>query len=354
MPPVKDREASFGFRAGMVGAAVAIQGVHMIYITASKVELEDGSLGFAYSVPISMCLVEFIKLCISLSMILRQYGSLAPLMNLSFSTFVRFSAPSLAYATSNQLLFALLIYVPPPVATLLNNIKIISTAVLFRICLQRPISRPQWVALVLLFTGIVLAQLKPDMEFSLPLAAVVIAVLQSLGSGAAGIATEFLLKSSDDPIHVQNVQLYSWGMIMNCASLYFVDLPAGGPFSNFNFWAWAAAFNSSINGLVVSAVVAYTNSIVKLYASIVAMFLSGFITWAFLNESFSFTANYFAGLCVCGFSIVLYSRNPKKATDLLPRGIVEKIRSSPFYWVLYAISSEDYTAIGDKSEDERV
>lgn len=181
----------------------------------------------------------------------------------------------------------------------------------------------------MLFGGIVVAQTTPDLELSLPVIAIIIALFQSLGSASAGIATEWLLKSSDDPIHVQNIQLYGWGMLMNLMGLMFIELPADGFFSGFNMWAWAACLNAAVNGLVVSAVVAYTNSIIKLYASIMAMFLSGVITYVFMEGAFTFTTNYFVGLSICAASIILYSRNPKQPQDILNPAFVSFIKETP-------------------------
>lgn len=68
------------------------------------------------------------------------------------------TAPALPHTTQ----FYLLRYVDPATYQILGNLKIVTTGILFRICLRRQLSLLQWIALCLLAIGATTSQINTD------------------------------------------------------------------------------------------------------------------------------------------------------------------------------------------------
>ncbi len=73
-----------------------------------------------------------------------------------------FLVPSVIYWLHNNVQFLTLKYVDPSTYQILGNLKIVTTGILFRICLRRQLSLLQWIALCLLAIGATTSQINTD------------------------------------------------------------------------------------------------------------------------------------------------------------------------------------------------
>ena len=72
--------------------------------------------------------------------------------------------------------------------------------------------------------------------------------------------TEWVLKRSSSSLHWQNMQLYSWGVVVNAAGLAWADMRGGLPpgawmrsfLQGYNAWAYGAILNLALSGLLVA------------------------------------------------------------------------------------------------------
>ena len=173
-----------------------------------------------------------------------------------------FLFPSVLYWVHNNLQFWTLKYIDPPTymvhlaaslcfqqhkkthPQVLGNLKIATTALLFRMMLGRRLSVLQWLALLLLTTGTTVSQVccalmatstwdhrphaqlhlacgagQPPKLFSAAPAGYALALLSALLSGLGAVYTEWVLKRNADALQWQNMQLYGLGVLVNAAGL---------------------------------------------------------------------------------------------------------------------------------------
>ena len=194
--------------------------------------------------------------------------------------------PSIIYLIHNNVQFLTLQYVDPSTYQILGNLKIVTTGLLFRIILKRHLNRLQWIALALLMIGATISQISCDKGSTLaaPLMGYVLGIISACLSALAGVYTEKLMKMNNDNLYWQNIQLYGFGVIFNGLRLFFDDINVG--YSNgISLWprvvtrgydiiTWFVVFNLAFTGLLVSWIMKYADTIVKVYSTSMAMLVT--------------------------------------------------------------------------------
>jgi hypothetical protein len=64
-----------------------------------------------------------------------------------------YCVPAIIYAVQNNLVFVALAFLPPPIFELFANLKIVTTAIVFRATINKPMTNIQWTSIILLFFG---------------------------------------------------------------------------------------------------------------------------------------------------------------------------------------------------------
>ncbi|KAK3253486.1 hypothetical protein CYMTET_37266 [Cymbomonas tetramitiformis] len=80
----------------------------------------------------------------------------------NMSAVVCFIMPSILYVFINNIAFLALTQMSPSTFQILNNIKILTAGLAFRIFLKRPLNELQWIALLFLVAGCTVSQIKTD------------------------------------------------------------------------------------------------------------------------------------------------------------------------------------------------
>merc|ERR1739848_536738 len=97
-----------------------------------------------------------------------------------------------------------------------------------------------------------------------------VSILSCVLSAFGGIYSEKLLKGDvKESIHLQNMQLYAWGILFNVVGMFIQDGESvlnSGLFSGYNGWAYAVVVNNVFNGLAISAILKYADNIARVYA----------------------------------------------------------------------------------------
>lgn len=281
----------------MIICGVLIYGSYTILIHLCEA---DGKLPFSSA---SMVLVtEVVKLIISINFfIYENHGE--PFKLPSFRSALPFAVPGVLYCINNNLGVHLQLQMDPATYQVLSNLKILSTAILYRLIIKRPVSWIQWIALTMLalaggcnsYGGLMA---KPE-ESS---AGVIHITWLGLGmisiystiSGMAGVYTEYILKGKyETSIHMQNGLLYIFGIILN-GSIWVFGTARGEEswnlFKGYNTYTWLLVFSQAIIGLIMSAVMKHASNITRLFliscAMLVTTFLSVLIFHLHLNAFF--------------------------------------------------------------------
>eukprot|EP00854_Cymbomonas_tetramitiformis_P015727 gene15727-18650_t len=213
----------------------------------------------------------------------------------NMSAVVCFIMPSILYVFINNIAFLALTQMSPSTFQILNNIKILTAGLAFRIFLKRPLNELQWIALLFLVAGCTVSQIKTDGVsgiFATPVLGYMYILTSAALSAVAGVYTEFILKKNNDCLDWQQMQLYGFGVFFNIVTLTIADLRAG-----FNKGAWAIVLldgynwatymcvvNLSFAGMLTSWVLKFADTVTKVIATSMAMLLSSAISIIYFKE----------------------------------------------------------------------
>ncbi|KAF1742278.1 hypothetical protein MXB_4988 [Myxobolus squamalis] len=223
--------------------------------------------------------------------------------------------PSFLYVIQNNLLLVAIKNLPAVV------FQILTTALMSVIMLNRHLNRKQWFALVILFTGVVLVNWKPetkseskelnasaDSAISTTFVGLSAVVLCCLTSAFSGVYFELLLKKEKSDIIIANIQLSLSGVVLSVLTGIFLNyniILEKGFFVGFNKYVWIYIFTQAIGGLVVAVVVKYADNILKGFATSVAIILSAILSYFLFSFSITFLFTLGASLVIS--SVLIYS-----------------------------------------------
>jgi len=249
---------------------------------------EDGS--YAYSMPSVVLLAEFVKLCLSMIFLSRELGltkAVQTIFTRPYRWFL-FAVPSVLYAVNNNLDMLNNMYMDPATESVLVQLKILTTALAWRLVFGSAIGGRKWMSLFLLFCGCGLAALPSDggkasaTMYIEPFGVVLIMFYVCI-SATAGVYNEWLYKSigADESIHISNIRIYTVGVLF-CLSTHLSTGGAnplqGGLVKGYNAYTWALVATYSVMGLLLAQVMKYFDNIVKLFISGSSMYASAFLT----------------------------------------------------------------------------
>ena len=99
-------------------------------------------------------------------------------------------------------------------------------------------------------------------------------------SAFAGVYSELLLKKDGNShsIHLQNMMLYSWGVLFNAMYVFFINgqeiAANGGLLQGYTPMVWLLIVNNALIGLAISAILKFANNLVRVFAHTAAMMLT--------------------------------------------------------------------------------
>ncbi|CAE7028632.1 CSTLP1 [Symbiodinium sp. CCMP2456] len=272
--------------------------VQSLLITASKKRV-------TYSADVAVLLAELVKLVFAAAMLPPEVRA-----SMSLSGRWLYAIPAVLYTLQNRLVFEALQKISPPEYQLLNNIKLFTTSLVFRVVMRRQLRVLQWLALLLLVLGMALAT-APCGEAGQAQAqdartGVLIMLAVSWCSAVAGVLNEWLIKKSQNVLEA-NIWLYGFGVAAAIFQLLVVD-GAGvrDPLAGFtsSLLPWSVVLCNAILGQSIAFLFRYADSIVKLYAVSAAMAFTAFFSAIFLDFSMGFHSA--AGYFVSFLSMCLY------------------------------------------------
>ena len=153
------------------------------------------------------------------------------------------------------------------------------------------------------------------------------------GRGTDAWRKEYLLKRNGDSLYWQNFQLYSFGVLVsrgarrrgrargltrgwaqfNFLGLLFRDMYNGfadgfwldNPLRGYNAFTWLLVLNQGLSGLTVSWLMKYADSIIKMFATSMSMFLTMALSILFFGQQP--TLHRFLGLVTAVTALQIYN-----------------------------------------------
>ena len=133
-------------------------------------------------------------------------------------------------------------------------------------------------------------------------------------SAFAGVYSELLLKKDGNShsIHLQNMMLYSWGVLFNAMYVFFINgqeiAANGGLLQGYTPMVWLLIVNNALIGLAISAILKFANNLVRVFAHTAAMMVT-MILETILGTS-PFSPQVLVSVVIVGSSTFLYNRQP--------------------------------------------
>ncbi|GLE06360.1 hypothetical protein PINS_up015607 [Pythium insidiosum] len=317
--------------AGMLASATLLCAGNLC-INASK---RDGEIPYI-SVTVTF-LIEVLKLVVCLVAIVVMKVPAPSGLSLTEAAF--YAVPSLLYMIDNNLTYIILRYIDPATLSVLWNLKIIVTAVLFRFVLKRRLTEIRKIAILLLLLGVVTSQSdhlnghmqQPQQQHSAAndatnatsptpsvrarpgsnpqdfMLATILLLIAVTISSCASVFTEWAFKRKGAcPFLWQNALLYVFGILFNGIGLVVESnkLSSRGFFSGYNGWTFAVILVNCIGGISVGFILKFLDNIACVYAHAVAMMLTMLFSMLFFK--FSPSLEFVCGLSVLLISMYLY------------------------------------------------
>jgi len=252
---------------------------------------------------------------------------------------LRFLLPSVLYAINNNIYYAGLTLVPPPIWLMLCSIRTVVTATIYKFVLKRHITLLQFVGAALIVISIAIAKTPDILQIlnrstvddetvraslvnnqndsinnhdtnandtggtvnAIPLAAILLALVASCNSVGSSVYTEQLFKNSNnkgESFLDQQFWLYAYGAIV-ASTVHFVSRPTytlpiliqdlQNTDPNILFILVVAVLFASLGGIVVASILKYLDNIVKEYTGSVANILTAVISSLLFPDKFKFT-----------------------------------------------------------------
>ncbi|XP_064609952.1 probable UDP-sugar transporter protein SLC35A4 isoform X2 [Liolophura sinensis] len=285
--PVEKR--SQGFKAqGLLWQMMLLFGVFVYGSYTILVHLceEDGQIPFSSSS--AVLLIEVTKMILSLIMhspqLIRE-GLLLPKPKIC----LLFLVPAMLYCINNNIAVHMQLHMDPTTYQVLGNMKIATTAVLYRMIIKRHLTRVQWFSLFLLtlagicdsYGGYGIKGNNSAMEMHITPAGLALIFTYCVISGFSGVYTEFVMKKYFQlSLHVQNILLYSFGIVLNFVTWMAQASQSSSTGESFNifkgysFYTWIIILTQAANGLIMSAVMKHASNITRLFIISCAMLVT--------------------------------------------------------------------------------
>ena len=273
--------------------------------------------GFPYNPASTVVVSEFVKLGISSLAFAREFTSRQekPKFTLGVSNCLKYAIPGLLYAVSNVGNFIVLQYISSTQFQVFNNLKIVTTAVVFRVALHKPLKVVQWYCLFFLALGMSTASQACDADTagSNIMIGFMMMLLMSLCSAFAGVYNEFLLKGSEDSTHFQNMQIYIWGVVICLGQFETSMFSIGSFFEGYTAITWLIIILMAFYGQVVSFTLKYADNIVKVYANSLAALASAVVANVIFETPL--TAGTLNSSAIVALSCIMYYGNHSHLTE---------------------------------------
>ena len=259
---------------------------------------------------------------------------------------LKISITAIIYVFQNNLLYTAAANLDAATYQVSYQSKILTTAV-FSVVLpvaagqnKKRLSCQKWISLLLLTIGVMLVQLNKvnekekventkdtnDQNFILGLVAILTAACTS---GFAGIYFERVMKGGSHSMWFRNLESAVYSIIFGIFTCYKdiekIENHPDGFFQNYDKFTWAVIFLQAIGGMIIVAVVNYTDNIIKCFANACSILTSALASYFILGD-FHPTVLFMVGALVVCFSVFLYTSQKEyvcasadRNGDLLPR-----------------------------------
>lgn len=291
----------------------------IISIRISRLAVDDA--GHKYLNTTAVFMAELVKLFMSLFLVYRDANYSIAETSLQLQATIttqpietlKVGVPAFLYTVQNNLIFIGLSNMSPAFYQVTYQLKILTTAVLSVLMLNKSISASKWISLTILTAGVAFIQVPTEEQTTKPiegnfLLGLVAVLCACVTSGFAGVYFEKILKGSTVSIWMRNIQLAVFGSAIGLLGAYWNDremIRVHGFFQGYTVTTWIVIFLQSAGGLIVAAVLKYADNILKCFGNALAIVISCLASY-FLLGDFVFSVYFVVGTIFVVFSTYSY------------------------------------------------
>ena len=275
-------------------AGVLQQTALVLVIRYSKTLTSTG-LGPSYLNSVAVASAEVFKLCLSFVLEFINTKNEAPpgtgtcahlkkmykpMLVFNDRESVKLIIPALLYLIQNNLLFVALANLSVPMYQVTNQGKLLTTALLSRILLNKHMSGMQYLSIALLGFGVAFIHLSEynakmsagdepaeqvEEEVGNQILGLISVLICCFTSGMSGVYFEYILKRSPNKasVHCRNFHLASWSLLLAIIGICTKDIGQVmeyGLFHGFDAWVVFVVVNQGMTGFVVSMMIKYADT----------------------------------------------------------------------------------------------
>lgn len=247
-------------------------------------------------------------------------STIATYLRLEWRKFALLAVPAGIYNFQQTLEYVALRNLNAALFSVLVQTKLLTTAIFSAALMGKKLRRAQVISLLLLTTGVMLAQLRPDAAGRQPGEHPTTGILATLGialsSGFAAVYTEKVIKGHARPaaegapqgLAYTQIQLAGTSLVIEglwAATTDWSNISEHGLWYGFDIKACVSVANSAAGGLTVAAVLKYADAVLKGYATAVSVLLTGTASMAIFGTTLS--VEYCLGMVNVIAAVVLYN-----------------------------------------------
>jgi drug/metabolite transporter (DMT)-like permease len=282
-------------------------------ITITLSQTHDGFILYSISgaVLVSEILKFFISLICWFIFKFKNGESLNIFKELSFQESIQFIIPSILFAISNNLIYQCLQFLPPQVYQILLNLRIIITILTFKFIFSKSISMIQTFSVIILMCSVGLSRIQLqvgwfDLTSEKFLFGLLLMAIMIISTSFSNVYFEFLAKKNlTTSIFIQNLYLFSGGILVNFLLSFIVHPSLITIFENFNFFTILSIVVSSILGIVSLCVFKFVNNIYHVFVSTLSVI--GVAMVDFVLFGVRITPHFFISIILIFSSLYIYS-----------------------------------------------
>ena len=287
----------------------------LLFITLSK----NQGINYNYNPASAICMAEFIKLIISIIGFIWNNGNFEEIISIFYKrkdALIIYSVLAMFYCINNQMTFISLELTTPGNVALIKSITPFLTAVLQCLVNKSIVINLEWIAILLVCSGLVITQWNDcTSSLNLPFTALLVLMFSSSLTAVSSVGNSYILKSSKiskTPIMLQNMLLYSFGIIFNLLAYHldsFGCFYKGGNDVNFfdgydNIFAISVVLLNGLIGIAITFVYKYGDAIIKCFAQVLSSIILVILSALFFDTKFTIIS--FCGTIVVFSSSYVY------------------------------------------------
>lgn len=285
----------------------------------------------ANNVTVKVAVIEGMKLTAAAVMLFQSGSFWNELLKWEFkeaaySTFL----PALIYAWQNYLNQSAVIILDGVTFNILNQTKIIWTALFVYVMLGRIQSKQQIVAMLLLISGAVImtnasSSKKHDKENLRYLEGVIKSLIAAATSGLAGTIVQKSLQHAQRNPYIVTIELSAFAigglMVSALGTNDGVLLASGNAFDGWTILTFSAMFVQAMGGVIVGFVIKYSGNVKKSFAAVAGLSITAVLEWMINSKPFGIQGIF--AIFLVGVSTYMYTVFPPDPSSAKPKFLLK-------------------------------